>query len=84
MREGRVSRFSVEMIFYLIAPNFPCGESLSVSSVSSIETILDRSGEGSIKVFCRVFFRLTVPKTLLGEPFCAAFLKFSGIEKVNG
>ena len=66
------------------AENFLRVESLSVSIVLSIETILDKSGEGSIKIFCRVFFRFTVPKTLLIEPLCAAFQKFSGIEKVYG
>ena len=33
----------------------------------------------SFKIFC-----LTVPKNLVGEPFCAVFQKISGSEKVDG
>ena len=64
------------------AENFLRVESLSVSIVLSIETILDKGGDGSIKIFCRVFFRFTVPKTLLIEPLCAAFQNFSGIKQI--
>ena len=30
------------------------------------------------------FFSLTMPKTFVGEPFCAVFQKDSGSEKVYG
>ena len=38
---------------------------------------------GSIKVFRRNFFCLTVPEYFVGEPFSAVFRKISGIE-ING
>ena len=40
--------------------------------------------EGSMTIFCRKFFCLTVPKNFVEEPFCAVFQKTSGSEKVYG
>ena len=37
--------------------------------------------EGSITIFCRKFFCLTVPKNFVGEPFSVSLI--SGIEKSN-
>ena len=39
---------------------------------------------GEYQAFPSKFFCLTVPKNLVGEPFCAVFQKHSGSEKVYG
>ena len=47
---------------------------------------MDKRGEegvGSITIFCRNFF-VSVPKHFVEQPFCAAFQKISGSEKVYG
>ena len=74
-----VSRFSVEMFLSHSAENLSRGESFSVSLISGIEKFY--ASEGYVMIFCR-FFCLTVPKNLVGEPFCAVFQKISGSEKV--
>ena len=55
-RGGSIKIFRRNVFLSHSAENFLRWESLSVSLVSSIETILDKSGEWSIKIFCRVFF----------------------------
>ena len=40
--------------------------------------------KGSDTISRRIFFCLTEPKNLAGEPFCAVFQKISGSELVNG
>ena len=39
-----------------------------------------RRGRGSVKIFCRIFFCLTVPKVSIGESFGVSL--YSAIEKV--
>ena len=76
-----VSRFCVENFLSHSAENLSRGESFSVSLISGIEKFY--ASEGHVTIFCR-FFCLTVPKNLVGEPFCALFQKISGSEKVYG
>ena len=80
-----VSRFSVEN-FLSQCRKFPWGESFSVSLISGIEKFYASEGRvmSRFSIFCRIFFCITVPKNLVGEPFCAVFQKISGSEKVYG
>ena len=41
-------------------------------------------GGGEYQEFLSKIFYLTVPKNLVGEPFCAVFQKISGSEKFYG
>ena len=66
------------------AKNFRRGESFSVSLISGIEKFYATEGYVTIFDFLSKFFCLTVPKKLVGEPFCAVFQKISGSEKVYG
>ena len=59
-------------------------ESFSVSLISGIEKFYASEGYVTIFDFLSKFFSLTVPKNLVGEPFCAVFQKVSGSEKVYG
>ena len=60
------------------------GESFSVSLISGVEKFYAAEGYVTIFDFLSKFFCLTVPKNLVGEPFCAVFQKTSGSEKVYG
>ena len=71
-----VSRFSVENFLSHGAENFCRGESFSVSLISGIEKFYASEGYVTIFDFLSIFFCLTVPKNLVGEPFCAVFRKF--------
>ena len=62
--------FSFE-IFCLSAENFRRGESFCVSLISGIEKFYASEGYFTIFDFLSKFFCLTVPKNLVGEPFCA-------------
>ena len=42
------------------------------------------ASKGYVTNFCRKNICLTVPKNLVGEPFCAVFQKNSGSEEVYG
>ena len=66
------------------AENFRRGESFSVSLISGMEKFYASEGYVTIFDFVSNFFCLTVPKKLVGEPFCAVFQKISGSEKVYG
>ena len=79
-----VSRFSVENFLSHSAENFRRGESFSVSLISGIQKFHASEGYVTIFDFLSKFFCLTVPKNLVGEPFCAVFQKISGSEKVYG
>ena len=79
-----VSRFSVESFLSDSAENFSRGESFSVSLISGIEKFYASEVYVTIFDFLSKFFCLTVPKNLVGEPFCAVFQKISGSEKVYG
>ena len=57
------------------------GESFSVSLISGIEKFYASEGYVTIFDFLSKFFSLTVPKNLVGEPFCAVFQKISCSEK---
>ena len=81
---GGVSRFSVENFLSHSAENFRRGESFSVSLISGIEKFHASEGYVTIFDFLSKFFSLTVPKNLVGEPFCAVFQKISCSEKVYG
>ena len=59
---GGVSRFSVGNFLSHSAENFRRGGSFSVSLISDIEKVWIRGEGGSIKIFRRIFFCLTVPK----------------------
>ena len=54
MREGGVSRFSVETFGLTVPRNF-VGQPFSVSLLSGAEKVWIREGVGSIKIFCRKF-----------------------------
>ena len=73
--------------FCLNAENFRRGESFSVSLISDVEKVCIRRGEGvgggEYQDFPSKFFRLTVPKTFVGEPFCAVSESFR-LRKVYG
>ena len=58
------------------------GESFSVSLISGIEKFYVAEGYVTIFDFLSKFFCLTVPKSFVGEPFCAVFQKIFGSEKV--
>ena len=83
-RGGGVSRFTVENFLSHSAENLRSGESFSVSLISGIEKFYASEGYVTIFDFLSKFFSLTVPKNLVGEPFCAVFQKISGSEKVYG
>ena len=51
------------------------GESFSVSLVSGIEKFYVAEGYVTLFDFLSKFFCLTVPKSFVGEPFCAVFQK---------
>ena len=55
------------------------GKSFGVSLPSGAEEVWIREGGGSIKIFRRKIFCLTVPKNLVREPFSVSLI--SGIEK---
>ena len=46
------------------------------------KNFMDKRGLNTI--FSQKFFCLTVPRSFVGEPFCAVFQKISGTEKVYG
>ena len=50
-----------------------------MSLPSGTEEVWIREGGGSIKIFRRKFFCLTVPKNLVRESFCVSLI--SGMEK---
>ena len=83
-RRGRGYQDFPSKIFCLSAENFRTGESFSVSLISGIEKFYASEGYVTIFDFLSKFFCLTVPKNLVGEPFCAVFQKISGSEKVYG
>ena len=57
-------------------------EPFSVSLTSGIEKFYASEGYATIFDFLSKFFRLTVPKKFVEEPFCAVFQKISSSEKV--
>ena len=79
-----VSRFSVKLFLSHSAEKFRRGESFSVSLISGSEKFYASEGYVTIFDFLSKFACLTVPKTFVGEPFCAVFQKISGSEKVYG
>ena len=83
-RGGGVSKFSVENFLSHSAGNLRRGESFSVSLIPGIEKFYASEGYVTIFDFMSKFFSLTVPKNLVGEPFCAVFQKISCSEKVYG
>ena len=58
------------------------GGHFSSSKVSGFEKTY--ASEGYVTFFCSGSFYLRLPQNFLGEPFCAVFQKFIGIEKVYG
>ena len=58
-------------------------ESFTVAIISGNEKVWIRGG-GEYQDFPWEVFCLTVPKKLVGEPFCAVFQNISGNEKVYG
>ncbi len=84
IKEGGASRFSVGTLLSHGAEKFPSGESFTVSLVSGIEKIYASESYVTIFDFLSNFFCLTVPKNLVGDPFCAVFQKKSSIEKIFG
>ena len=79
-----VSRFSVENFIPHIAENFRRGESFSVSLFSGTKKFYASEGYVTILGFLSKFFCPTLPKSFVGELFCAVFYKFSGSEKIYG
>ena len=75
---GRVSRFSVETSLSHNAQNFRRGILYCCINFGYRQS-LDKKG-GSIKIFRRSFFCLTVPKNFVVEPFTVAVV--SGTRKV--
>ena len=59
------------------------GNPLSVSLLSGAEIVWIRE-RGEYQDFLSKIFCLTVLKNFVGEPFCAAFQKIFGSEKVYG
>ena len=56
---------------------------LCFRKISAAKNVMDEGG-GGFKIFRREFSCLRVPKTSVGEQFCAVFQKFSGCEKGYG
>ena len=83
MREGGVSRFSVENIWSHSAEKFR-RESPQCFTTFGCRKSLDKRGAGEYQDFLPKLFRITVLKNFVGEPFCAAFQKNFGSEKVYG
>ena len=79
-----VSRFCVENVFCHRAEKI--GRGILMCCVSENfwwrKSLWIKGGE--YQGFASKIFCVTVPKNLVGEPFCAVFQKFSGSEKVYG
>ena len=75
MREGGVSRISVENCLSHTADNFRSGDPFSISLVSGIEKFSASEGYVTIFDFLSKFFCLTVPNEFVGEP-CSVFFNF--------
>ena len=58
--------------------------SFTVALILGIKELYASEGYVTIFDFLSEIFCPTVPKVFAGEPFCAAFQKISGIEKVYG
>ena len=61
-------------------PKTSLEESFTVAIISGIEKVWIKGGGGSIKIFRRKFFCLTVPKNFVGEPFGVSLI--AGTEKI--
>ena len=70
---GGVSRFSVKSFLSHSAKKFRREESFSVSIISGIEKLHVAEAYVTVSDFLSKFFCVTVPKKLVGEPFCAVF-----------
>ena len=82
-RAGEYQEFPSKT-FCLTVLKFLVRETFSVSLISGMEKLFASVGYVTIFDFLSKFFCLTVPKNFVGEPFCAAFHKIFGREKVNG
>ena len=80
IREGRVSKISVENFLSHSADIFRSGDPFSVSLISGTEKFYASEGFVMIFDFPSIFFCLTVSNKFVGEP-CSVFL-ISGTEKV--
>ena len=79
---GGVSRFTVEE-FLSHTAEISVGESFTVALVSGIEKVWIRKRR-EYRDFPSKNFCLTLPKSFLGEPFCAVIQKIPGSEKICG
>ena len=70
-------------IFWVTVPENFVGESFTVAIISRIEKVRIRGG-GEVTRFSIDFFCPTVPKKIVGEPFCAVFQENSSSDKVYG
>ena len=83
MLDKDMSRISVESSLSHSAEYFRRWESLSDSLISDTEKVCIIEREGvRVSRFPSKKFCLTLPKTFVGEPFCAVSQKNSGSEKV--
>ena len=80
MREGGVSRISVENFLSHSADIFQSGDPFSVSLISGIEKFYAPEGYVTIFDFLLKFFCLTVPNDFVGEPFSVSLI--SGTERI--
>ena len=65
---GRKKRFPVEIVLFHTTESFCGGTRLCFTNFLALKNFLDKKGEG-VSRFSVKFFRLTVPKNLVGEPF---------------
>ena len=81
MDKRGLSRFSVENFLSHNAKNCRKGTLLCCVSEKIRHCKRLWTRKGGIKTICRKFFFLGVPKSFVGENFCAVFQKYSGSGK---
>ena len=81
MLQRVMSRFSIENFLSHSAENFRWG---ALRCFRKFLVWKNYESEEGYHVFPSKIFCLTVPKNLVGEPFCAVLQKISGSEKVYG
>ena len=81
IREGGVSRYSVEIFLSDSVKNF-LGRTILCFRIFGYRINFAR--EGYVSIFGRHFFRLAVPESFVGQPFCAVFQKTLGNETFSG
>ena len=81
-----ISRFCRENLLSHDTEKLPRGTVLCLEKVLFWRTFMDKRGGGGWEYhdFLSKTFCLTVPKNLVGQPFCAVFQKISSSQKVYG